>query len=81
MSTESAKQFVKKMMEDKVFAETIGKLGGKEEWDAFLQKEGFDFSPQEMTDAASELNAVDVVGGGCCGSACEFKPPPPKCWA
>ena len=71
MSTESAKQFVKKMVEDKTFAEAVEKLGGKEERTAFIKQEGFDFCKEEMTDAASELNAVDVVGGKCCGVTCE----------
>ena len=71
MSIESAKKFVKKMMEDKEFAESVEKLSGKEERAAFIKQEGFDFCKEEMTAAASALNAVDVVGGKCCGVTCE----------
>ena len=71
MSTESAKQFVKKIQDDKAFAEKVDKLGGKEERTAFIMQEGFDFTREELISAASELNAVDVVGGKCCGNSCE----------
>ena len=71
MSTERAKLFVKKMMEEKAFAEKVEKLSNKEERAAFIKQEGFDFTKEELTDAASELNAVDVVGGSCCGVDCE----------
>ena len=71
MSTESAKKFVKKMMEDKEFARVVEKLGNKEKRVAFIKQEGFDFTKEEMTAVASELNAVDVVGGKCCGQTCE----------
>ena len=71
MSIESAKKFVKKMTEDPLFAEAVEKLGSKEDRTAFMKQEGFDFSLEELTSAASELNAVDVVGGRCCGSNCE----------
>ena len=74
MSTESAKQFVKKMMEEKAFAEKVEKLSNKEERTAFTQQEGFDFTREELTAAAAELNAVDVVGGKCCGQTCEKEP-------
>ena len=75
MSTESAKQFVEKMIEDKAFAEAVEKLSNKEERAEFIKKEGFDFTKEELTDAALELNAVDVVGGRCCGSTCEKSEP------
>jgi len=71
VSTESAKQFVKRMQEDKSFADAVEKLGGKEERAAFVKQAGFDFTREELTDASSELNAVDVVGGKCCGRTCE----------
>ena len=71
MSTESAKKFVKKMMEDKEFAAKVEKLSSKEERTAFTQQEGFDFTREELTAAAAELNAVEVVGGKCCGMRCE----------
>jgi len=74
MSTESAKQFIKRMQEDKAFAGTVEKLVGKEERAAFVKKEGFEFTREEMTAAAAELNAVDVVGGKCCGQTCESEP-------
>ena len=75
MSTERAKLFVKKMMEEKAFAEKVEKLSNKEERAAFIKQEGFDFTKEELTDAASELNAVDVVGGHCCGITCEKEGP------
>lgn len=71
MSTESAKKFVTRMQEDKAFAAVVENLSGKEERVAFLKQEGFDFTMEELTVAASELNAVDVVGGKCCGYTCE----------
>ena len=74
MSTESAKQFVKKMMEDKEFAEKVEQLSSKEERVTFIKQEGFDFTREELTAVAAELNAVDVVGGKCCGRTCEKEP-------
>ncbi len=74
MSTESAKQFIKRMQEDKAFAGSVEKLGSKEERAVFVKLAGFDFSREELTAAASELNAVDVVGGRCCGYTCESEP-------
>ena len=74
MSTESAKKFVKRMQEDKAFANAVEKLDGKEARTGFLKQGGFDFTQEELTAAASELNAVDVVGGKCCGQTCESEP-------
>ena len=74
MSTESAKQFVKKIIEEKEFAGALEKMGGKEERAAFLLQEGFEFTKEELAAVASELNAVDVVGGKCCGMTCEKEP-------
>ena len=74
MSTESAKKFLTKMLEDKVFAEAVEKQDGKEAREALIRKEGFDFTRDELTTSASEMNAVDVVGGKCCGSSCEHDP-------
>ena len=74
MSTESAKQFVKRMLEDKAFAAAVEKLSGKEERTAFVKKEGFEFTREELAAASSELSAVEVVGGKCCGETCEGEP-------
>ena len=71
MSRESAKQFVKKMMEDKEFASEVEKLDDKEDRSAYIKQEGFEFTREELIAAAAELNAVDVVGGKCCGMTCE----------
>ena len=71
MSIESAKKFVKRMQEDQTFALTLKKLEGKDERSAMIKQQGFDFSKEELIAAASELNAVDVVGGKCCGATCE----------
>ena len=71
MSTASAQQFVKKMMEDKAFAEKVENLNSKEERAAFIKQEGLDFTQADLVDAASEFSAVDVVGGDCCGVTCE----------
>lgn len=71
MSTESAKNFVKRMVEDKGFAAAVEKLVSKEERATFLKQRGFDFTKGELVDAAMELNALDVVGGKCCGLTCE----------
>lgn len=71
MSKESAKMFVKRMQEDKTFAGAVEKLSGKEERTAFIKREGFDFSKEDLTAVATELNSVDVVGGTCCGYTCE----------
>ena len=76
MSIESAKQFVKRMQEDKVFAASMAKMDSREERAAFMKQESFDFTLEELTSAASELNAVDVVGGKCCGARCENDGPP-----
>ena len=75
MSMESAKQFVKRMQEDEAFAAAVGKLDGKEARTAFLKQGGFDFTQEELASAASEMNAVDVVGGRCCGMTCEMECP------
>ena len=53
MSIESAKKFVKCMQEDKAFAGAVEKLGGKEERAVLITQEGFDFTLEEMTTAAS----------------------------
>jgi len=71
MSTESAKKFVKRMQEDNGFAGEVEKLVGKEERATFFKQEGFAFTKEELTDAAMELNATEVVGGKCCGHNCE----------
>ena len=63
--------FAKKMMENKEFAATVQKFTNRDDRNAFIRQEGFEFSKEEMIDAASELNAVDVVGGHCCGTSCE----------
>ena len=62
-------------MEGKEFAGAVEKLNSKEERADFIKQEGFDFSKEELTAAAAELNAVDVVGGSCCGSNCESDSP------
>ena len=74
MSKESAKAFVKKMAEDRAFSEAMEKLGSVQERTAFAKAEGFDFSREEMTEAAMELNAADVSGGRCCSIRCENEP-------
>ena len=74
MSTESAKKFVKRMQEDKRFAGAVEKLDGREERVAFIKQKGFDFTKEDLVAAASEMNAVDVVGGKCCGQTCEKEP-------
>jgi len=71
MSTESAKQFVKKMLDDKEFATKMEMLNSKDERASFIKHQGFDFTQQELTAAAAELNVADVVGGTCCGNTCE----------
>ena len=71
MSKESAKEFVKRLQEDKTLYEKLGKLDNKEDWTGFVRQEGFDFDRAELMDAASELNAMDVAGGKCCGIRCE----------
>ena len=76
MSTESAKKFVKRMLEDKAFAEAMRKLNTKEERADYIKQQGFDFNKEELTETASEMNAVDVVGGKCCGQTCEKDPCP-----
>ena len=53
MSIDSAKKFVKKMQGDKEFAANVEKLGGKEERAVLITQEGFDFTLEEMTTAAS----------------------------
>ena len=77
MSIESAKHFVQRMQEDKAFAGAVEKLSGKEVRAAFIKQDGFDFTKEELTDAALEMNAVDVVGGRCCGTKCERDSPNP----
>ena len=76
MSVESAKKFVNRMQEDKSFAKAMEKLDGKEMRIALLKQEGFAFTMEELISAASEMNAVDVVGGKCCGQTCEKEPCP-----
>ncbi len=71
MSTESAKKFIKQMMEDKVFAAAMEKVDNKEERMAFVEQAGFDFSREELTGAVAELTTVDVAGSDCCGLTCE----------
>ena len=74
MSKESAKEFANKMLEDKAFAKAVGRLDSREARNGFIQQQGYDFSREELTDAARELNATDVVGGKCCGATCESEP-------
>ena len=76
MTTENAEKFVKRMQEDKAFAAAVEKLGSKEERGAFVKQEGYDFTMQELIDTVSKLDAVDVVGGKCCGQTCEREPGP-----
>ena len=76
MSKESAKKFVTRMQEDKAFAGAVEKLGDKEKRTAFLKQGEYDFTMEELNAAVSELNAVDVVGGKCCGQTCEREPGP-----
>ena len=71
MSKESAIAFVQKMAEDRAFAESMEKLGSVQERIAFVKAEGFDFSREEVTEAAIEMNALDVSGGRCCTVTCE----------
>ena len=71
MSTESAKEFVKRMMEDQSFSEAMGKLDSREARIVFIRQQGYDFSLEEMTAEAVKLNAVNVAGGSCCGHTCE----------
>ena len=71
MSTESAKPFVKKMQDDNGFAREVEKLVSKEERATFIKQRGFDFTKGELMDVVMELNALDVVGGKCCGFTCE----------
>jgi predicted ribosomally synthesized peptide with nif11-like leader len=71
MSKESARQFVNRMQGDEGFAGEVEKLGSKEERATFIKQKGFDFTKGELMDAALELNALDVVGGKCCGMTCE----------
>ena len=71
MSTESAKKFVSRMQDDKEFAASVEKLAGKEERVAFIKQEGFDFTKEELTEAAVEMNSLNVAGGKCCGFRCE----------
>ena len=71
MAKESAREFMQKMLTDKSFAEAVEKLEGAEERAAFLRRQGYDFDREELAEAASEMNAVDVVGGRCCGGKCE----------
>ena len=71
MAKESAREFMQKMLTDKSFADEVEKLEGAEERAAFLRRHGYDFGREELTEAASEMNAVDVVGGKCCGHRCE----------
>ena len=74
MSTESAKEFVSRMMDDKSFADSVEKSAGKEERIAFIKQEGFDFTREELISAAAELNTLDAVGGKCCGHTAEHVP-------
>jgi predicted ribosomally synthesized peptide with nif11-like leader len=76
MSTESAKKFVKRMQEDKAFVAAVETLSSKEDRAAFVKNAGFEFTREEFAAVASELNAVDVVGGKCCGVTCEGESPP-----
>ena len=71
MAKDSAKEFIQKMLTDRSFAEEVEKLEGAEEREAFLRRHGYDFGREELTEAASEMNATDVTGGKCCGNTCE----------
>ena len=62
---------MKRMQEDKTFAAAVEKLSSKEERVTFVKQEGYDFTMQELIDTVSKLDAVDVVGGKCCGQTCE----------
>jgi len=73
MSKESARDFVKRMQEDTVFAEAFQKLESVKERTAFIKEGGFDFDKEELTVAATELRELNVAGGKCCGWTCELE--------
>jgi len=66
MSLESAKAFVERMQNDEDFRQKVTECEDSELRKELVQKEGFDFSVQELKECTKELSdeELDSVAGG-----------------
>ena len=78
MSLESAKAFVEKVKKNEDFRKKVNACKGNEARKAFAQKEGFNFTVQEIKEVTSELGEDDLnrIGAGSycpvdCSNPCE----------
>ena len=74
MSIQSARDFLTKAAKDEEFRKGLDGCKSRAEQQQFAQGAGFEFTPDEMKAAGSELQDADlevISGGSCCGATCE----------
>lgn len=73
MSLESAKSFVAKMKNDEKFRKKVLECKDGEARKVFAEKEGFNFSAQELKSCTGELSdeELSMTGGGCYDFTCK----------
>ena len=74
MSIQSARDFLTKVAKDEDFRKGLGGRKTKADQYQLAQGAGFEFSGDEMREAAGELQDADldvISGGSCCGVTCE----------
>ncbi|MEN6463491.1 MAG: Nif11-like leader peptide family natural product precursor [Syntrophomonas sp.] len=76
MSVEAAKKFIEKVKSDEDFKAQLSAIKNAEERMAFAKNAGFDFTGEEIKEAAGgelsdgDLDAVAGGGASVCGSVC-----------
>jgi predicted ribosomally synthesized peptide with nif11-like leader len=74
MSIEHAREFIKRVKNEKDLWEQASSFQTREERRQWAQGLGYDFTGEEMEQASSELTDDEleqVAGGKCCGYTCE----------
>jgi predicted ribosomally synthesized peptide with nif11-like leader len=74
MSVRSARDFLTKAAKDEEFRNGLGGCKTRADQYQFAQGAGFEFTGDEMREAAGELQDADldvISGGSCCGVTCE----------
>ena len=74
MSIQSARDFLTKVSKDEEFRTRLGGCQTRADQYQFAQGAGFEFTPDEMKAAGSELQDADlevISGGSCCSAKCE----------
>jgi predicted ribosomally synthesized peptide with nif11-like leader len=66
MSLESAKAFMDRMKNDENFRKNVTECENSKARRAFVENEGFDFSPQDLEECTGALSdeELDQIGGG-----------------